>query len=125
VLVDRHRFHLAACRDARRGASLPTDSCLELDAGATLVRPSEAAAQNEERGWIRIALELLGAEDRQVILLRDWQELGFAAIGARLGLTEAAARMRYVRALPRLARTVQQLQCRRFGDLVAGDEVQP
>jgi RNA polymerase sigma-70 factor (ECF subfamily) len=121
VLVDQHHFHHAQRRDVRRAEPLPSETVLELDAGTAITRPSEAAARNEERAWIRIALELLGAEDRQVIVLRDWQELGFSEIGGQLGLTEAAARMRYVRALPRLAQTVRQLQERRFGDLLQQD----
>jgi RNA polymerase sigma-70 factor (ECF subfamily) len=122
VIVDQHHFHHAARRDVRREQALPSDSMLELDAGTAAGRPSEAAAQNEERGWIRIALELLGAEDRQIILMRDWQELGFGQIGERLGLSEAAARMRYVRALPKLAHVVRRLQEQQFGQLLREGE---
>jgi RNA polymerase sigma-70 factor (ECF subfamily) len=125
VIVDQHHFHHAARRDVRRAEALPSDSMLELDAGTASGKPSEAAARDEERGWIRIALELLGAEDRQVILMRDWQELGFGQIGERLGLSEAAARMRYVRALPRLAQTVRRLQERQFGELLREGEGGP
>lgn len=122
VLVDQHHFHRAARRDLRRDQPLPDDTVLELDGGSAVARPSEAASRNEERGWIRVALELLGADDRQVILLRDWEELGFGGIGERLGLSEHAARMRYVRALPRLAQAVHELQQRRLGELLARGE---
>ncbi len=119
VLADQARFHQAARRDVRRRQPLPSDSVLQLDGAADPVtRPSQAADQNEQRAWIRIALELLGAEDRQVVLLRDWEELGFGEVGERMGLSAAAARMRYVRALPRLAKTVQRLQDRQLQALL-------
>ena len=66
---------------------------------------------------MRLALELLEPEDRQVLLLRQWQELEFAAVGARMGLSEDAARMRFQRALPKLAKKLEALRSGRgLGD---------
>jgi len=49
------------------------------------------------------ALAELSDTDREAVLLRFFQGLGFAGIGARLDLSENAARMRVERALDKLA----------------------
>jgi len=59
---------------------------------------------------VQLALELLADGDREIILLRQWEGLPFATVGEQLGIAEDAARMRFERALARLARTVQQLR---------------
>ncbi len=48
------------------------------------------------------ALMELGESDRTAVLLRHLQELDFAAVGQRLGLSDNAARMRTERALDKL-----------------------
>jgi len=95
-------------RDAAREEPLPSGSVLALDASGT--RPSAAADRNEKRAWVQLALELLPDGDREVILMRQWEGLPFATVGGKLGIAEDAARMRFDRALARLARTVQQLR---------------
>ena len=95
-------------RDGAREEPLPSGSVLALDASVT--RPSAAADRNERRAWVQLALELLPEQDREVVLLRQWEGLPFAEVGQQLGIAEDAARMRFERALARLARTVQQLR---------------
>jgi RNA polymerase sigma-70 factor (ECF subfamily) len=95
-------------RDAAREEPLPSGSVLALDAPGT--RPSAAADRNEKRAWVQLALELLPDGDREIILLRQWEGLPFSVVGQQLGIAEDAARMRFERALARLARTVQQLR---------------
>ncbi|MBL8755170.1 MAG: hypothetical protein JNK15_17835, partial [Planctomycetes bacterium] len=68
--------------------------------------------------WVRLALELLEPEDREIVRLRDYDQLSFGAIAAQLGLTEDAARMRHKRAMPKLARTLESLRTGRVGDLL-------
>lgn len=48
------------------------------------------------------ALDALNGPDREAVLLRFFNDQPFAAIGAKLGLTENAARMRVERALEKL-----------------------
>jgi RNA polymerase sigma factor (sigma-70 family) len=48
------------------------------------------------------AIDQLNQRDRQVVLLRHFEELSYTEIGARLGLAENTARMRADRALGRL-----------------------
>jgi DNA-directed RNA polymerase specialized sigma24 family protein len=53
-----------------------------------------------------------------VILLREWHGLGFAEVGSRMGLSENTARMKFQRALPKLAKKVKELREGRVGELV-------
>ena len=80
-------------RDGAREEPLPSGSVLALDASVT--RPSAAADRNERRAWVQLALELLPEQDREVVLLRQWEGLPFAVIGEQLGIAEAAARVRF------------------------------
>lgn len=110
VIRGQHDFHRAARRELARQRPLPT-ATLNLDPGTpSVTRPSEAAARHEGEAWVRLALELLDRDDREVLLLRQWKEMSFAEIAQELGIQENAARMRFHRALPRLARKVEQLQ---------------
>jgi RNA polymerase sigma factor (sigma-70 family) len=76
------------------------------EAIAQSVDLSDASANDAE--WARIrpsldeALRGLSRKDSDAILLRFFQAQSFAAIGAKLGLNENAARMRVERALERL-----------------------
>ena len=69
---------------------------------------------------MRLALELLDPEDRQLIVLRQWDNLEFNEIGEKMGLAPDAARMRFNRALPKLAMKVQQLQRGQIDEGVLG-----
>lgn len=53
-------------------------------------------------GALREALEALPGGQSQVVLLKLVRGLTFAEIGVEVGLTEAAAKMRFVRALEQL-----------------------
>lgn len=98
-------------RDAVREKAVTRDSVLCLDPPArSVTRPSQAASRNEETEWVRLALELLDAKDRGVLWLREWEKLPFAEIGERLGIPHNTARMRFQRALPKLAEKVAQLR---------------
>lgn len=111
MLRDRHEFFTRGRRSRAAEAPLPDESVLCLDARArTATSASQFASRREEEAWLRLALELLAPEDRDIIVLREWQGLAFAAVGAQLGIEENAARMRFQRALGRLARQVSRLR---------------
>lgn len=113
---DRHRRLHRKKRDRRREVGRATDSLLELDPPADPVTtPSVHAAAREQQEWMFLAVELLAPSDRDVIRLRDWEQLEFEEIGARLGVSAEAARKRYHRALPRLADKVLELRRGRSG----------
>ncbi len=108
-----------AKRDARRERDLPgSQSVVQLQADVT--QPSAAADRNEQRAWVRLALELLAAEDREIVLLRQWDGLEFADIGERLGVAPDAARMRFQRAVGRLAQTLKRLRSGELARLLGG-----
>lgn len=87
------------------------DGVLELDAQQrTGTTPSQHAAKQEEAAWLRLAMDLLEPDDRDLIVLREWSGESFAAIGARLGVPENTARMRFSRAVGRLATQVDLLR---------------
>jgi RNA polymerase sigma-70 factor (ECF subfamily) len=116
--------HASALRRGRtrERAIEEDDSVLVLDPPAeSPTRPSVAAARNEERAWIPLALELLDHDDRRVLVLREWDGLSHADIAADLGVTEDAARMRFGRALARLARAIEALRSGRVHELLSED----
>ena len=111
VLRDAHDFHSRRRRQAAREEPLESESVLLLDPSAReATRPDEALERKQWRAWVRLALELLEPLDRDVIVMRQWDELDFATIAERLGIAEPAARMRFHRALPRLAARIEALQ---------------
>lgn len=119
---DRHRWHQRDRRSPDRESSRPAadDSVIALDAHhPSPDSPSEHAARREEEDLIRLALDLLDPDDRQAIVLREFDDLPFAEVGARLGVAENAARMRFQRALPRLARVVERLRAGRIEQALA------
>ena len=108
LLRMKHRFLHQQKRDIGKEQRLPSDTVLDLDASVT--RPSQAAMRNETQAWLQLCLDLLDPKDREVILLRQWKDLSFVEIGQQLGLDQAAARMRFERALARLAKLVKRVQ---------------
>lgn len=94
---------------------------LDFDASRDgVTRPSEAAMRNEDEALVQLALELLQPDDREVILMRQHEERSFAAIAARIHIDEGAARIRFHRELPRLAKRVEDLDMGRVGEAVEG-----
>lgn len=111
TLRDKNDWFRAKRRDLARAATVPSDSVLALDpALQRSTTPSRDATRNEIRDWVRLGLELLEAEERKVILAREYEDRSFVEIGAELGMTANAARMRWVRAVARLAEVMQQLK---------------
>jgi len=107
---DRRDWFTAQCRamgrEDKRGGSYADLSAV----GRSHSRPDRAAEKNEWESLVRLAVMLLDPDDRDVIVLRQWEELQFDEIGTRLNLEADAARMRFNRALPRLAMKVDELR---------------
>ncbi|MCB9871343.1 MAG: sigma-70 family RNA polymerase sigma factor [Planctomycetes bacterium] len=119
VIRDEADRQHAARRDVARERPVPGDSLLDLDPPVdSVTRPNSAADRDEARAWARLAVELLPAEERAIVRMRQWEELSFAEIGEKLGMTRDAAKMRFQRLLPRLARTVTMLRAGRVGDVL-------
>ncbi|MBI3468743.1 MAG: sigma-70 family RNA polymerase sigma factor [Planctomycetes bacterium] len=64
--------------------------------------PSRSLLRKELRARVQAALAELPARDREVLVLRYLEELSNSEIAAVLAITEAAVKMRHVRALDRL-----------------------
>jgi RNA polymerase sigma-70 factor (ECF subfamily) len=115
ALVDLHRRHLGAGkRDASRECSLggrwSAASTTVSVAGWLAARcpsPSTAAARSEEAGRVADALSRLGDLDREILVLRHFEELTNAEAALVLGLSEQGASARYVRALGRMKRMLE------------------
>jgi RNA polymerase sigma-70 factor (ECF subfamily) len=104
-----HRRHLGASkRAARRDVSLdeavPEASSVVM--AAHLVghedRPSEAAHRADLQARLAEALDGLDPLDREALVLRHFEQLSSGEAGQVLGISEAAAGKRYLRALERL-----------------------
>jgi RNA polymerase sigma-70 factor (ECF subfamily) len=103
------------------GMPAASQTVLQLSPAASAPGPATAASTAETRDWVRLALELLDPDDRDVIVFREYDGLSFAEIAPRLGLSEAHARVRFQRALPKLGAKLQQLQQGRLGDALDSD----
>lgn len=110
-LRDDHRLEgwlvrvvATACRRISRGhknsANLH-DTEPDLESGAD--DPEEQAAQRELARLLEQSLLALSPEDRSILLLAELSELSSSRIGAELGLTDGAVRVRLSRLRARLA----------------------
>jgi RNA polymerase sigma-70 factor (ECF subfamily) len=109
-LLKLHRHHLGTqMRDAGlevslyRGA-LPAASSAALAAQlmGKHTSPTQAAVRAERMMRLQEALNSLNPIDREVLALRHFEEMTLAETALSLGIEEAAAAKRYVRALKRL-----------------------
>lgn len=110
-ILDAHRRHRGAGRrsldreaPAAGAAAFADRSSLDLaaqlrDPGPT---PMAAAIRIELERRFRLALDQLDEVDREILLLRHFEQLANGEAAAVLGLSEAAAGMRHLRALRRL-----------------------
>jgi RNA polymerase sigma-70 factor (ECF subfamily) len=109
-LLILHRHHLGAkMRDVRREVSIFHDALPEASSAALAAHllgedttPSEAAVRAERLLHLQGAINQLDPVDREVLSLRHFEQLSRAEAARGLGITEAAAAKRYIRALKRL-----------------------
>ena len=109
TITPLERRHLqSAKRDAYREAEpAPAENGEEAppawdDIPDTATSPLSAAARADRHEILRQALRDLSESDRQIILLRNFDDLSNAECAAVLGIDVKAASIRYVRALQRL-----------------------
>jgi RNA polymerase sigma-70 factor (ECF subfamily) len=109
-LLELHRHHLGTqMRDACREVSLYRGNMPEASSAALAAqllghatRPSEAAIRAEVKIQLQEALNSMDPLDREVLILRHFEQLSPAEAAQALGIKEKAAGMRYLRALKRL-----------------------
>ena len=112
-IIDTHRRHrLAQRRSVDREQAIARPAWAD-DSSASLVAhlidtertPTSEAIQHELQRRLSDAIDRLSDDDRDIVLMRHHEALSNQEVAKALGLTEAAASMRYLRALRRL-RTV-------------------
>jgi RNA polymerase sigma-70 factor (ECF subfamily) len=109
-LIDAHRRNRQAQRrsvDRERPlvpAAYADHSSLELAAQFLdqELTPAAAALQHEMQRRLYSAVQALDEDDREIVLMRYFEQLSNQEVAAALGLTQAAASMRCLRALRRL-----------------------
>jgi RNA polymerase sigma-70 factor (ECF subfamily) len=108
-LIDAHRRHrVASTRSVDREVALPPagpDASQADMLGQFADReltPAAAATWRELERRFAAAVEQLEESDRQIVLLRHFEHLSTAEAAEALGLSKAAAGMRYLRAMRRL-----------------------
>jgi len=109
-LIDMHRRHRQAQRrsvDRERPLTARAHSGQSsLDLAARLadaeLTPAAAVIRRELQLRYREAIEELGEDDREILLMRHFEQLTNSEAAQALGLSPAAAGMRHLRALRRL-----------------------
>ena len=109
-LIDAHRRHRVSAKrsiDREQPNVVPgavDQSSLQIVAQLSdpAMTPAAAASQRELAGQVEAVIARLNDSDREVILMRHYEQLNNGEIAAALGLSEPAASMRYLRAIRRL-----------------------
>lgn len=109
-LIDAHRRHRKAARrsvDREQTMTAPADADHSAWDWAqqlcdTELTPAAAATWQEMERRFRGALDELEENDREVVLMRHFEQLSNQEVAQALGLSEPAAGMRYLRAIRRL-----------------------
>jgi RNA polymerase sigma-70 factor, ECF subfamily len=109
-LLELHRQHLGAkMRNATVELSLEhghwppaNPDCLAAHLTSQLTSPSQAAIRAEKETRLIEALNGMDPLDREVLVLRHFDELSNNEVAELFGIQKAAASHRYVRALERL-----------------------
>lgn len=112
-LAELHRRHvLAQGRDIRREATPSSpwgDSAFLADRfTGSVTSPSAAASREELRARMHTALDRLSDNDREVIVLKHFEQLTTAEVAHELGIERAAASKRYIRAVQRLEQVLRE-----------------
>jgi RNA polymerase sigma-70 factor (ECF subfamily) len=116
-LTDLHRQHLGAkMRDAAQEVSLyrgalpqASSASLAQQLLAGLTSPTQAAVRAEMQLKLQEALNGMDPMDREVVVLRHFEELNNIETAAVLGIEPSAASKRYLRAIRRLKAVLDQI----------------
>ena len=117
TMVDLERRHLAARkRDAYKDVDVPGRAPDDTSAGGldwdmfagTVTAPTSVLAREDRHALLRQAIGELSENDRQIIILRHFDDMDNAECARVLGIEPKAASIRYVRALERLQKMLVQ-----------------
>jgi RNA polymerase sigma-70 factor, ECF subfamily len=115
TLADLHRRHFgAAKRSTAREFSIhgrwspqETSSSLACYLKADGTSPSSTLGRTERAQQVDTVLNSMDPTDREVVVLRHFEQLSNTEIAAVLGMSEQATSARYVRALQKLKRVLE------------------
>jgi RNA polymerase sigma-70 factor (ECF subfamily) len=112
-VIGMHRRHLGAGKRAvqHEVPLMPVDSSAEFVSGliGRSPSPSQELAKAELAEKLRLALGQLDDDDRDLILWRHFEQLSAREMAMLLGVTEAAANKRYIRAVGKLRKILKDL----------------
>ena len=111
-IIEAHRRHLGAeKRNAQREVTLdhyrvPTASStsIALELSASTMSPISFVAKKELQEKLVHLLDSMNELDREVLIMRHFEQLTNSEVAHSLGLDKSAASKRYVRALERMQR---------------------
>jgi RNA polymerase sigma-70 factor (ECF subfamily) len=115
-IIDAHRRHRASGKrsvDREQAMAAPASldrSTMEL-AGQLCdpeLTPAAAATMQELQRRFQAALETMEDHDREIVLMRHFEQLSNQDAARTLGLTEPAASMRYLRAIRKLRKLLAE-----------------
>jgi len=108
-LIQAHRKHLGAeKRSANRetpifgGVPAATSHVIAIQLSGKLTSPSIAAQKKESKDELMLALEQMGEIDREILMLRHFEQLSNKETAEVVGMNYEAVKKRYVRALDKL-----------------------
>jgi RNA polymerase sigma-70 factor (ECF subfamily) len=115
-IIDAHRRHrVSAKRSVDREQQMVAprgydQSSIQLASmlGDPRLTPAAAALQKEMARQVEVAISKLDEKDCEIIVMRHYEHLSNQEIGQLLSLTEPAASMRYLRAIRRLKKILQE-----------------
>jgi len=102
------RDHWRSREHKRRERELGVEDQTMLDAAHPDPDVQSAMEKDEELRAVWAALHLLSDDDREIILLRDYEELDTADIARMLDIKPDAVRQRHSRAVARLGKTFRE-----------------
>ena len=108
-LIQAHRKHLSAeKRTAHReqpifgGVPAATSQVVAIQLSGKLTSPSLAAAKQEAKDELMVALDQMGELDREILMLRHFEQLSNHETAEVVGMNYEAVKKRYIRALDKL-----------------------
>lgn len=108
--VSRDRWRSGASRLDRASSSIDSNPGLRESLSDGSFNPERDLLASERTRRVREAILKLKPESREVIVLREYEGLGYDRIAEILGVNEAAARKRFSRALEELGEHVHEAE---------------
>jgi RNA polymerase sigma-70 factor, ECF subfamily len=116
-LVKLHRFHIHAqrrsvAREERASPQLSEEATLAVveRLAANGTSPSQKLIRDEQHTRVRDAVSRLTPTDRDVLMMRNVEQLTMAEVAAVFGITEGAAKVRHLRAVRRLRAALEDAE---------------